>query len=196
MMLHTLTGLVEYGVPLTQGRFHRDDVYMPMSPMFHVHAWGAPYMATLLGCKIVFAGRYTPEMFVKLIKTEKVTFTHCVPTILQMLLSAPGIENVDLSGLTMIVGGSALPPALARAALARGIDVFTSYGQSGVRPVAHRRARRVETFRQRFRGGTPLSDVDRPSPRRWSICASSTRTWLTCRMTARASARSSFGRPG
>ncbi len=135
MMLHTLTGLVEYGVPTTQGRFHRDDVYMPMTPMFHVHAWGAPYMATLLGCKIVFAGRYTPEMFVKLIKTEKVTFTHCVPTILQMLLSAPGIETVDLSGLKMIVGGSALPPALARAALARGIDVFTSYGQSESGPL-------------------------------------------------------------
>jgi fatty-acyl-CoA synthase len=100
-----------------------------------VHAWGCPYTATLSGCKIVFAGRYTPEMFVKLIKTEKVTFTHCVPTILQMLLSAPGIEDVDLSGLTMIVGGSALPPSLARAARARGIDVFSAYGQSESGPM-------------------------------------------------------------
>jgi acyl-CoA synthetase (AMP-forming)/AMP-acid ligase II len=135
MMLHALTGLVEYGLPSTHGRFHRDDVYMPMTPMFHVHAWGCPYTATLSGCKIVFAGRYTPEMFVKLIKTEKVTFTHCVPTILQMLLSAPGIEDVDLSGLTMIVGGSALPPSLARAARARGIDVFSAYGQSESGPM-------------------------------------------------------------
>ena len=35
-------GLVEYGLPPSQGRFHRDDVYMPMTPMFHVHAWGCP----------------------------------------------------------------------------------------------------------------------------------------------------------
>ena len=88
MVLHTLAGLVEYGLPPTHGRFHRDDVYMPMTPMFHVHAWGCPYTATLSGCKLVFPGRYSPEIFLKLIQTEKVTFTHCVPTILQMLLSA------------------------------------------------------------------------------------------------------------
>ena len=90
LVLHTLAGLVEYGLAPSHGRFHRDDVYMPMTPMFHVHAWGTPYTATLSGCKMVFPGRYTPEMFLKLIETEKVTFTHCVPTILQMLLTAPG----------------------------------------------------------------------------------------------------------
>ncbi len=135
MVLHTLAGLVEYGLPPTHGRFHRDDVYMPMTPMFHVHAWGCPYTATLSGCKMVFAGRYTPEMFLKLIATEKVTFTHCVPTILQMLLAAPGSDKVDLSKLKMIIGGSALPPALARAALARGMDVFSAYGQSESGPM-------------------------------------------------------------
>ena len=103
---------------------------MPMTPMFHVHAWGAPYTATLSGCKMVFPGRYSPEIFLKLIETEKVTWTHCVPTILQMLLAAPGSETVDLSRLTMVIGGSALPKSLARVAMARGIDVFGGYGQS------------------------------------------------------------------
>jgi fatty-acyl-CoA synthase len=103
---------------------------MPMTPMFHVHAWGCPYVATLGGAKLVFAGRYTPEIFVKMIDKEKVTFTHCVPTLLQMLLFAPGIDRVDLSRLKMVVGGSALPLPLARAALARGIDVFAGYGMS------------------------------------------------------------------
>ncbi len=135
MVLHTLTGLVEYGLTPSQGRFHRDDVYMPMTPMFHVHAWGCPYTATLSGCKMVFPGRYTPDIFLKLIATEKVTFTHCVPTLLQMLLAAPGSDNVDLSALKMVVGGSALPPALARAALARGIDVFSGYGLSESGPM-------------------------------------------------------------
>ncbi len=135
MVLHTLTGLVEYGLTPSQGRFHRDDVYMPMTPMFHVHAWGCPYTATLSGVKLVFPGRYTPEMFLKLIETEKVTFTHCVPTILQMLLAAPGSGNVDLAHLKMVVGGSALPASLARAALARGIDVFSGYGQSESGPM-------------------------------------------------------------
>ncbi len=135
LVLHTLAGLVEYGLTPTQGRYHRDDVYMPMTPMFHVHAWGCPYTATLGGSKLVFPGRYSPEIFLKLIQTEGVTFTHCVPTILQMLLGAAGSEKVDLSGLKMVVGGSALPSSLARAAMARGIDVFSGYGLSESAPM-------------------------------------------------------------
>ncbi len=146
MVLHTLTGLVEYGLPPGHGRFHRDDVYMPMTPMFHVHAWGCPYTATLSGAKLVFPGRYSPEIFVKMIDQEKVTFTHCVPTLLQMLLTAPGVDKIDLSHLKMVVGGAALPPALARAAMARGMDVFTGYGQSESGPMltgAHIKSKHV-----------------------------------------------------
>lgn len=47
-----------------------------------------------------------------------------------MLLSAPGSQDVDLSKLKMIVGGSALPRPLAKAAMKRGIDVSAGYGQS------------------------------------------------------------------
>ncbi len=134
LVLHTLSALVAYGLAPIQGRFHRDDVYMPMTPMFHVHAWGCPYTATASGVKQVYPGRYTPEIFLRLIKTEGVTFTHCVPTILQMLLTAPGSRDVDLSKLKMVVGGSALPRSLARAALERGIDVFAGYGLSEACP--------------------------------------------------------------
>ena len=130
LVLHTLAGLVEYGLAPSQGRFHREDVYMPMTPMFHVHAWGCPYTATLSGAKQVYPGRYSPDVLLRLIAQEGVTFTHCVPTILQMLLTAPGSKDVDLSRLKMAVGGSAMPRSLARAALARGIDVFAGYGQS------------------------------------------------------------------
>jgi len=147
IVLHALTALVEYGVTPSQGRLHRDDVYMPMTPMFHVHAWGVPYAATLAGCKMAFAGRYSPEIFLKLIETEKVSWTHCVPTILQMLLTAPGNETVDLSRLIMVVGGSALPKSLARAAMARGIDVFAAYGQSEACPTltaAHLKTEHLE----------------------------------------------------
>jgi fatty-acyl-CoA synthase len=52
-----------------------------------------------------------------------------------MLLSAPGSKNVDLSKLKMVVGGSAMPRALVRAALERGIDVYTGYGQSETCPM-------------------------------------------------------------
>jgi len=135
LVLHTLAIAAEYGPAPSQGRIHREDVYMPLTPMFHVHAWGSPYLYTMMGNKQVYPGRYAPDVLLGLIAREGVTSTHCVPTILQMLLSAPGSKDVDLSKLKMVVGGSAMPRALARAALDRGIDVFTGYGQSESAPM-------------------------------------------------------------
>jgi fatty-acyl-CoA synthase len=108
---------------------------MPITPMFHVHAWGIPYMATVMGVKQVYPGRYAPAVLLRLLEKEKVTFSHCVPTILHMLLNDPASRDVDLGGWKVIVGGSALPKGLARAALARGIDIFAGYGMSETCPI-------------------------------------------------------------
>src|ERR1700688_4496036 len=117
LVLHAMAELAVFGLAAKQGGFHRDDVYMPITPMFHVHAWGFPWAATLAGVKQVYPGRYDPALLIKLIKTEGVTFTHGVPTLLQMLLDAAAKANVDLAGLKMVIGGSALPEALARRAM-------------------------------------------------------------------------------
>ena len=135
LVLHTLGALAAVGTPATQGRVHQQDVYMPITPMFHVHAWGMPYVATALGIKQVYPGRYAPEMLLRLIDKEHVTFSHCVPTILHMLLSNPDIGKIDLSNWKVIVGGAAMPQALCLAALKLGIDIFTGYGMSETCPV-------------------------------------------------------------
>ena len=140
LVLHAMAELAVFGLAAKQGSFHRDDVYMPITPMFHVHAWGFPWAATLAGVKQVYPGRYDPALLIKLIKTEGVTFTHGVPTILQMLLDAAAKADVDLAGLKMVIGGSALPKALAKQAMDRGVDVFAGYGMSETGPlltVAH-----------------------------------------------------------
>lgn len=135
LVLHTLAVAASLGSSAGQGRLHRDDVYMPITPMFHVHAWGIPYLATMLGLKQVYPGRYAPDALLQLINTEGVTFSHCVPTILHMLLNSKAAENVDLSRCKMVIGGAAFPKGLAAAALARGIDVFTGYGMSETCPI-------------------------------------------------------------
>ena len=111
------------------------DVYMPITPMFHVHAWGVPYVATMLGVKQVYPGRYEPELLMKLIQQEKVTFSHCVPTILQMLMNTPSAKGHDFGGLRMIIGGSALNRALYEAAKAAGIQLTAAYGMSETCPL-------------------------------------------------------------
>src|SRR6185295_12461078 len=147
--------------------FTARDVYMPITPMFHVHAWGFPYVATMLGVKQIYPGRYVPDVLLGLIGREKVTFSHCVPTILQMMLGSPALAGVDLGRWKVIIGGSALPVSLARAAVERGIDVIAGYGMSETCPIltlAHLRPHMSEWDAERCvpflcRAGRPLPFV-------------------------------------
>ncbi len=135
LVLHTL-GLISIGgcYDSPTGLSVRD-VYMPLTPMFHVHAWGVPYAATMLGIKQVYPGKYEPAMLLKLLLEEKVTFSHCVPTILQMLVGSPVAKQVDLSHWKVIIGGARLPKGLAKAATELGITVQAAYGMSETCPL-------------------------------------------------------------
>src|SRR6266571_438674 len=135
LVLHTLAVLGSLASTPEHQRFHRGDVYMPITPMFHVHAWGVPYVATAMGTKQVYPGRYLPDMLLALIQQEHVTFSHCVPTILQMMLTSPASRNIDLSGWKVVIGGSALPKGLAKLAMDKGIDIFGGYGMSETCPI-------------------------------------------------------------
>ncbi len=135
LVLHTFSVAVACGAFHTIGRFRSNDVYMPLTPMFHVHAWGFPYVSTLLGSKQVYPGRYEPETILRLVANEGVTFTHCVPTILRMVISHPLAKEVDLSNWKLIIGGAHLSRGLARAAMDLGIEIHAGYGMSETCPV-------------------------------------------------------------
>ena len=167
LVLHTLAvrdALAGNG----QGRFNAGDVYMPITPMFHVHAWGLPYVATMLGAKQVYPGRYVSDKLLDLLQREHVTFSHCVPTILQMVLDGARTRGIDLWDWTVIIGGAALTGALARQAVDQGVDIFGGYGMSETGPVLalaqlepHMLA--WETDRQieiRCKTGRPIAMVD------------------------------------
>ena len=135
IVLHTyglMSGLCAYEA---QAGIDSGDVYMPLTPMFHVHAWGIPYLCTMLGTKQVYPGKYEPEMLLKLIVSQKVTFSHCVPTIIHMLVSSPAIKQLDLSRWKVVIGGSALPRGLCKAGLENGINLYTAYGMSETCPL-------------------------------------------------------------
>ncbi|MEM3832201.1 MAG: fatty acid--CoA ligase [Thermoprotei archaeon] len=113
------------------------DVMMPLVPFFHVHSWGLPYTAAMLGNKIVLLGRYDPKIALELIKKEKVTFSHMVPTILHMILNHPEIDNYKdyLKNWKVVIGGAALPKTLALKAMQFGIKIMAGYGLSETAPV-------------------------------------------------------------
>lgn len=135
LVLHTYGLLTAMGGFKSQANVNSGDVYMPLTPMFHVHAWGVPYLMTMIGAKQIYPGRYEPEMILKLVLKEKVTFSHCVPTIIHMLLNSPVIDKIDLSGWKVIIGGSALPKGLCQAALKHNINIYSAYGMSETCPL-------------------------------------------------------------
>jgi fatty-acyl-CoA synthase len=92
-------------------------------------------VATLLGAKQIYPGQYEPEKLLRLIQKEKVTFSHCVPTILQMLLTSPTVKDVDLSNWKVVIGGARLTRGLAKAAQDLGIEISAGYGMSETGPV-------------------------------------------------------------
>jgi fatty-acyl-CoA synthase len=168
LVLHTLGLATSIGTASAGASMRVDDVYMPITPMFHVHAWGFPYVATLLGLKQVYPGRYVPASLLKLIVGEKVTYSHCVPSIMQMLLNHPDSASCDLRGWKVLIGGSALSETLALASMKRGIEVVTGYGMSETCPVvtiSHLnrediRAPLEEQARLRSKTGLPLPLTD------------------------------------
>ena len=60
--------------------------------MFHANCWGMPYVAAMMGAKLVFAGQHLePDRLLEAFAQEKVTITAGVPTIWFRLL-----EELDL----------------------------------------------------------------------------------------------------
>ena len=162
LVLHTLGTIASLATSTEQGRFHQQDVYMPITPMFHVHAWGFPYIATAVGVKQVYPGKYAPNTLLQLIDQEGVTFSHCVPTILHMLMASPEFEKIDLSQWKVLIGGASLSKKMCRAAKDRGIDIFAGYGMSETCPIltiAHVGNRELEedaAINIRCKTGRPL----------------------------------------
>src|SRR5258706_730681 len=75
--------------------------------------------------------------------------------LLQMLLNAAAAAKTDLTGLKMVVGGSALPKSLAKQALAAGVDIFAGYGMSETGPIAA-----VAHLRSKDLSGDPDAEVE------------------------------------
>ena len=134
-MLHTMTTCMTDTLGISER-----DVLLPVVPMFHVNAWGMPFAAALTGAKVVFPGpNLQPETLVELMAREKVTLAGGVPTIwlgiLALLDANPG--KWDLSSVrTMIVGGSAAPPAMMDGFQKRhGLTVTHAWGMTETSPI-------------------------------------------------------------
>ncbi len=131
-ILHALALLA-----LMDGRLTSRDAMLIVVPMFHVCAWGLPYIAPILGAKIVLPGPgYDGESLYELFESEKVTFSAGVPTIWLAFLDHLRESGKSLTHLrTLICGGSAPPLSLIRDIEDMGVDFVQGWGMTETSPV-------------------------------------------------------------
>jgi fatty-acyl-CoA synthase len=110
---------------------------MAIVPMFHANAWGLPYLAPMIGSKIVFPDPHLdPKRLYDVMESERVTSTFGVPTIWLHLLAYVEKNQLRFSTLKAVgVGGAAPPPAMI-AAFERdlGISVLHAWGMTETSP--------------------------------------------------------------
>jgi len=90
------------------------DRIVAVVPMFHVNAWGLPYLAPMAGAALLMPGRQLdPASLLSLINGERATIAVGVPTIWLGLLGHLRDTGGRLETLRRIfVGGAAMPRAL------------------------------------------------------------------------------------
>jgi 3-(methylthio)propionyl---CoA ligase len=114
------------------------DVILPVVPMFHVNAWGLPYAAAMTGATLVMPGPHLDGASLHaLITNEAVTFAAGVPTVWLGLLQHLRATGGTLpEGIRGIIGGSALPPTLAKTfATDYGADFRHGWGMTEMSPI-------------------------------------------------------------
>jgi fatty-acyl-CoA synthase len=114
------------------------DSILPVVPMFHVNAWGLPYIACMVGAKLVFPGpALDGESLYELIETEQVTLSAGVPTVWQGLLAhVDALGRAFSSMRRTVIGGAPCPTAMSAAFQERhGVDVLHAWGMTELSPV-------------------------------------------------------------
>jgi 3-(methylthio)propionyl---CoA ligase len=132
-LLHAYAG----ALPDALGASARETI-LPVVPMFHVNAWGLPYMAALAGAKLVFPGpALDGKSLHDLMENERVTMSAGVPTVWLGLLGHMKQNGLTFSTMKRtVIGGSACPPAMIRAFREEhGVTVLHAWGMTEMSPL-------------------------------------------------------------
>ena len=139
-----------------------------VAPMFHIaDGWICMSSATQ-ACANYFYPAFAPELTAKAIQTHKIERALLVPTMVNMLVNHPGIEDFDLTSIrTIAYGASPMPEPVIRRAMEimPGTDFYQAYGQTETAPCLTVLGPERHTFEGPLAGkmksaGRPLPGID------------------------------------
>jgi fatty-acyl-CoA synthase len=110
---------------------------LPVVPMFHVNAWGAPYVAPMTGASLLMPGRaLDPASVLQLTNDERADIAVGVPTVWMALLAHMRATGARFATLERVLsGGAALPRALVEGFAELGVEAFQGWGMTETSPV-------------------------------------------------------------
>ena len=167
LVLHSLV----LPLPDTFGISSRD-VILPVVPMFHVNAWGLPFVAAFTGAALVLPGsRLDPVSLLDLLAGERVTLTAGVPTVFMGVLQALDQEpdRWDLGSLQRVnLGGAAIPTSLIAGLDRHGLMIVQGWGMTETSPLGTvcrlpadlETADAADQSEYRARAGTPIPLIE------------------------------------
>jgi fatty-acyl-CoA synthase len=115
-----------------------DTVTLTSAPLFHVAALNQCLLPTFVkgGCSVLMPSWDVGKCF-DLIERHRVTWMFGVTTMFAGLAQSPRFASADLSSVrNMMVGGAAVPSALTRTYLERGLTFCQGYGMTETAPGA------------------------------------------------------------
>jgi len=169
---HRSTVLHSFGINLADSiAITAKDVVLPVVPMFHVNAWGAPYACAMVGAAMVMPGPgLDGPSLVKLIDENHVSLALGVPTIwLGLLNEAAKIGSTLESLQRTVVGGSACPPSMMTTFREKyGVETIHAWGMTEMSPecstnqllAKHSKLPAAEQNKLRENQGRPVYGVD------------------------------------
>ncbi len=130
-----LFGMIEFG-------FRRDDVFLAVSPFFHGVTF-LPLMVLQAGGTVHVMSEFSAADVLRTIEVEGVTAAFLVPTMLDMLLEHPALNEARVESMRVLVtGGAALPSAVKTAvvdSIGPVLHEFYGASESGFLTVLHPR---------------------------------------------------------
>lgn len=147
--------------------YRPSDVYLHAAPMFHLADLGATMAQLMIGGAHCFLPAFSPQGLAEAVRANQATVTTLAPTMVDMLLRDPDIDDSDLRTLRLVLyGGGPIGDAVLKRAMERlNCGWLQGYGQTEAThtvcflgPEAHREA--LSNPKRLRSCGKPIDGVD------------------------------------
>lgn len=131
-VLHGMLTAIAFGPEMGEGCR-----VLPVVPLFHVNAWGLPYVAPMIGASLIFPGPHLDGASLwSLMEDEGVESAWGVPTIWQGLQAEIAKRDAKPHALRhMVVGGSAAPRSMIETFESLGVNAVHAWGMTEMSPI-------------------------------------------------------------